>query len=219
MDARLSEAGPGARRRIFRRARAGRRWQDPFPRKFRELRRAREPGRNQARARHARIQLRLDMRVERPRRDHATILRLEAASGKNKLARHELVPGMAACPSAPARVRASERSIRIGVAASRGRTSARCGIALRSVASRSIRPGRAVHGASPRGRQIRACPAPIAEPTIAPFAARQNGERTIDVSARSKTRAEPKHRRMRPDSSAAKDSPRRRCGATISSVT
>ena len=44
--------------------------------------------------RHARVQLLLDMRVERARRDHAPVLRLDPAAGKNELARHEPMAGM-----------------------------------------------------------------------------------------------------------------------------
>ena len=43
---------------------------------------------------HARVQLLLDMRVERPGRDHAPILGLDPAAGKDELARHEPVAGM-----------------------------------------------------------------------------------------------------------------------------
>ena len=95
MDAGRRKAGPGARRRIFWRARAED--ADGETRFFKSFANCgkrespREAGRGST---DARVQLLLDMGVERPCRDHAPILGLDPTAGKDELARHEPVSGM-----------------------------------------------------------------------------------------------------------------------------
>ena len=95
MDARRREAGPGAGRRIFRRAIVGDADNETrFLESLADRGQRQRPGEAGRGPGHPRVELRLDMRVERPRRGHAPVLRLDPPAGKDELARHEPVSRM-----------------------------------------------------------------------------------------------------------------------------
>ena len=104
MDAGRREAGPGAGRRIFRRAIVGD--ADGETRFLEGLadrgqrQRAGEAGRGPG---HPCVELLLDMRIERSRGGHAPVLRLDPPAGKDELARHEPVPRMSLAHQHPRR--------------------------------------------------------------------------------------------------------------------
>src|SRR5271167_3131623 len=91
-DAGRRESGPGAGRRIFRRAVVGDTDREAgFLERLADRRQregAGEAGRGPS---HAGVELRLDMRVERAGGGHPPVLRLDPAAGKDELARHEPV--------------------------------------------------------------------------------------------------------------------------------
>src|ERR1700735_4661510 len=95
MDAGRREACPGAGRRIFRRAIVGD--SDGETRFLEGLadRRQRQAPREARRGpAYACVELLLNMRVERPRRGHAPVFRLDPAAGKDEFARHEPMAGV-----------------------------------------------------------------------------------------------------------------------------
>ena len=122
--------------------------------------------------------------IERAGRGHAPVLRLDPAAGKDELARHEPVAGMPLAHQHPRGPR-SERSTRMSVAASRGRS------------ARAARGG-VGHVLLPSAAPNPCMPSAHCWPTIAPLAARQD-EETRDHRHREPEYGDPEQRRMRPD--------------------